>query len=207
MAAPSKRIMVFGHSFVKRLWEFIRANSEDFSFHMRLYNEGPPLIQYTGLPGAITTSLRQHVDAIVDFEPNIVILVIGTNDIYDYSLTPQAAANRIMDFVDSLLQEYGVEQVILLQTLHRHQPTVHTRFPVDVVSYNQRVDEMNLYLDQNLSNRTNGHAYLWRLKGFWSPDCAIKNFARDGCHLTDAGNRRLYSNIRAAVVAALRGSI
>jgi len=54
--------------------------------------------------------------------------------------------------------------------------TVHTRYPVDVVSYNQRVDEMNLYLDQNLSNRTNSHAYLWRLKGFWSPDCAIKNF-------------------------------
>jgi len=163
MAAPSKRILVFGHSFVKRLREFIRANSEDFSFHMRLYIEGPPLIQYTGLPGATTTSLRQHVKASEDFELNIVILVIGTNDIYDYSLTPQVAANRIMDFVDSLLHVYGVEKVILLQTLHRRQPTVHTRYPVDVVSYNQRVDEMNLYLDQNLSNRTNSHVYFWRL--------------------------------------------
>ncbi|KAH3846853.1 hypothetical protein DPMN_089159 [Dreissena polymorpha] len=57
-------------------------------------------------------------------------------------------------------------------------------------------------------NRTgHGRSYLWRMKGFWSPASKQQNFADDECHLSSAGQLRLITNVRAAVVAALKGSI
>ena len=49
--------------------------------------------------------------------------------------------------------------------------------------------------------------YFWKLKSFWTEDCKIRHFSPDCCHLSDAGQERFLSNIRAAVVAALKHSI
>ncbi|KAH3703656.1 hypothetical protein DPMN_078697 [Dreissena polymorpha] len=45
---------------------------------------------------------------------------------------------------------------------------------------------------------------LWRLKGFWTISSKERNFAKDGCHLSSQGQRQLYRNIRAAVVAVTK---
>ena len=203
MAAPTEtpRIQIFGHSFVCHLKRHIRGT--DGAFHLNI--NGPPLIQYTGFPGATVSVLRDNLDVVADFNPHIVILVIGTNDIYDVVNSPNTVAQQIVDLVDTLLFITGVHKVIVLQTLHRQRSVRYTRYPVDPDWYNPRVDELNKSLSEKLNNARHRRSHLWRLKGFWMPSRDM--FADDGCHLTHAGNKKLASNIKAAVVAALRQSI
>ena len=205
MAAPRAcKIQIFGHSFVKRLREFIRQ-SASIHFHMNL--QGPPLVQYSGFPGASIKTLRDNLDVVADFGPDILVLVVGTIDIYNDRETPQTVAQGVCDLVDTLLFVTEVPKVIVLQTLHRVAPSIPTRYPVDDVKFNSKVDELNMLLIDRLNHTDHHRSYLWRMKGFWSPTCKHSNFAADGCHLSDAGQLRLISNVRAAIVAALRESI
>ncbi|KAL4238778.1 hypothetical protein ACF0H5_003485 [Mactra antiquata] len=105
MATPSVNIQIFGHSFVKRLKDFIRR-SEDISFSLGL--SGNHLIQYSGIPGATVEVLRRNLDLVKDFQPDILILLIGTCDIYNRNLSAECVANKIIDFVDYLLFTCGV---------------------------------------------------------------------------------------------------
>ena len=130
-----------------------------------------------------------------------VIIIINFNNPHQ---SPISVASAIRDFVDTLLFVHGIPQFIVLQTLHRHSPTCHTRYPVDIHWFNNRVDDLNSLLIDWLNSPPHGRAYLWRLKGFWSPECIRTNFADDGCHLSPRGQHRFFNNIRAAVVAALK---
>lgn len=204
MAAPIPKIQLFGHSFICRLRDFI-SGSDQVRFDLSL--SGPPLIQYTGFPGASVQSLRDNIEDVLDFQPDIVILCVGTNDIYDARVSPRSVAQAIMDLVDTLLFVHNVSSVIVLQVLHRCRPTGRTRYPVDVDWFNSRVDELNMLLIDGLNTTAHHRSYLWRMKGFWSQDCKARHFAADGCHLSDSGQLRFLANIRAAVVAALKKSI
>ena len=182
MAAPTEsvKVQIFGHSFVTHLKKYIRE--ADGAFHLNI--QGPPLIQYSGFPGATVSSLRDNLDVVSDFNPNIVVLVVGTNDIYKSVNTPVTVSQQIVDLVDTLLFVLGVDKVIVLQTLHRYVSLRYSRYPVDPQWYNPRVDELNL-LSANLNNAPHRRSYLWRLKGFWSHTRTM--FADDGCHLSQAG--------------------
>ena len=48
------------------------------------------MIQYSGLPGATVDKLKRHgMSGVQDFEPDIVVLEIGTNDLTDTNCTPE----------------------------------------------------------------------------------------------------------------------
>ncbi|KAH3747123.1 hypothetical protein DPMN_181545 [Dreissena polymorpha] len=126
MAPPiSKKVYIFGHSFLKKLKDFIRND--------------PSLC-------ATVDRLRNNLEDILDFNPDIVVLVVGTKDIYNRNQSPLSVASAIRDIVDTILFVHGIPQVIVLQTLHRHVPTCHTRYPVDIDWFNYRVDEINSLL-------------------------------------------------------------
>ncbi|KAH3849221.1 hypothetical protein DPMN_091617 [Dreissena polymorpha] len=130
MAAPiSKKVYIFGHSFVKRLKDFIR---HDPSLRYDLGVTGSPMIQYSGFSSATVDHLRNNLDYILYFNPDIVVLVVGTNDIYNPNQSPLSVASAIRDLVDTLLFVHGIPQVIVMQTLHRHASTCQTRYPVDI---------------------------------------------------------------------------
>ena len=105
--------LFFGHSFVRHLRQHIH-DSETLNFHLGLH--GPPLVQYSGYSGATVHTLRNQLEDVSDFSPDILVLVIGTNDIYNNNETPESEANQIMDLVDNLLFIIGVPKVIVLQT-------------------------------------------------------------------------------------------
>lgn len=203
-SSSALKVQLFGHSFVKRLRQFIRLNS---CHRYDLNIQGNPLVQYSGFSGSTVPDLRKHLDVVTDFSPDIVILIIGTNDLYKQDSTPNSVASSIVDLVDTLLFVIGVRKVIVMQVLHRLQPSRHTNYPVDLVWFNARVDELNYLLFDRLNRTEHKRSYLWRLKGFWSDACKEQNFSEDGCHLSDSGQLRLMSNIKAAVVAALKRSI
>ena len=112
-------------------------------------------MRYSGYSGATTSVLRGKINVVAD----IVVLVIGTNDIYDEAASPRGVARGIIDLVDSLLFVVGVGKVIVLQTLHHLSPSVFTRYPVDIVMYNTRVDEINMHLIDSLNHARLGRSY------------------------------------------------
>lgn len=193
------KIQVFGHSFVRRLKSYIKSSS-DASFHFNL--EGHPLVQYSGYPGAIVDRLMTKLEHISDFAPDIVLLVVGSNDIYDCFVDPEDVAAKIMNLASSIHIQCRVQIVIVAQITHRCPPSVTIRYRVDTSIYNGRVDTLN----RSLHRLSGLHSWcrFWRLKGFWAPGVKASVFAPDGCHLSDAGNRKLYTNFRAAIITTIR---
>ncbi|XP_052262097.1 uncharacterized protein LOC127865977 [Dreissena polymorpha] len=97
MAAPSPlKVQLFGHSFVRHLKDLIRHDST-LRFNLNL--QGHPLVQYSGFSGARVETLHHRLTEISDFEPEIVVLIIGTNDIYDSSCSILSVANKIEDLM------------------------------------------------------------------------------------------------------------
>ncbi|XP_045157215.2 uncharacterized protein LOC123523618 [Mercenaria mercenaria] len=201
--ADIQKIHIFGHSFVKRLKQFIQ-DSDDLKFNLDLNSRH--MVQYTGFSGATIMTLRQHLDQIEDFAPDLVVLVIGTNDLCDASMSSDGVANQLMDLVDTLLFVIGVPKVIVTQILHRTEGNIRSKHWVDIDWFNNRVDKTNIILS-TLDNKPHHRSKLWRLKGFWTVDTKAMVYAQDGCHLSPTGNMKLYRNLRAAVVASMNCSV
>ena len=163
---PTKK-QIFGHSHVSHLKSYIRDTpTRQFDLNFR----EPKLVQYSGYSGATVPTLRQHLDAITDFEPEIVVLLIGTNDLYYPDRSPEGVACAVMDLVDTLLYRCGAKYVILFQTFHRTTATRPSRFPVDLEWFNDRVDIFNRLLTSAIPASFAGKACFWRCNGFWSDD-------------------------------------
>ena len=99
------------------------------------------MIQYSGYSGASVHSLQERgLTDVSDFEPELVILDIGTKD-FSHS-SPQAEASAISALVDKLLDNYSVKFVVVLQVLHGLEPILThiktTRIPsifVEILGY------------------------------------------------------------------------
>ena len=193
------KIHVFGHSFVHRLKRFI-SDSTNIRYDLGLRQS--VLVQYSGFPGAKINTLHEHLDVIEDFAPDIVVLMIGTNDIYSEFNTPSDVASDIVTLVGKLVTKHRVQYVIVGQILHR-APAVFTRYPVDLEWFNCRVDATNQLISRFLEAKYPTQSRLWRFTGFWSTVAKQTVFARDGTHLTNDGQFKLFNNIRAAVIAVL----
>jgi len=115
------KVQLFGPSFVKRLKDYIQNDS---SQRHDLNLQGNALVQYSGFPGATVKELRRHLEVVSDFSPDILVLIIGTIDIYNSDVTPESVARDIENLIDTLLFVIGVGKVIVLQVLHRHVGSV-----------------------------------------------------------------------------------
>ncbi|KAH3781566.1 hypothetical protein DPMN_159397 [Dreissena polymorpha] len=112
MAASSAlKVQLFGHSFVRHLKDFIR---DDNTLRFDLNLQGHPLVQYSGFSGTRVDTLHDRLTVISDFEPEIVVLIIGTYDIYGSSCSIISVANKIEDQVRTLLFELNVRYVTVL---------------------------------------------------------------------------------------------
>ena len=119
MAAPTTKIQIFGHSFVCRLKCFIRDNS-DYAFNLNI--DGHPLVQYSGFPGVTVTKLYNKIEHIVDFSPDLLFLVVGTNDIYDESVSTEEVANSIFNLAEVIHHQSKTQRIVIVQVLYRHPP-------------------------------------------------------------------------------------
>ena len=147
MSAPTK-VQLFGHSFVSRIKQFIR---EEPSLKYDLGLQGNPLIQFSGYPGATIDRLREKLEVVSDFSPDILIILIGTNDIYDVNLTVDGIVDRLCDMVAYSLHFLQVPKVVVGQILHRCTPSVRSRYPVDREWFNDRVDTVHLLLSTTVT--------------------------------------------------------
>jgi hypothetical protein len=139
-------IHIFGHSFLKCLKCFLRDKVQ-LRFYLNLSSF--PLVQYSGYSGAVVGTLRSNLTDIVDFLHDIVVLVIGTNDLFSPEITTVYLTSLIFDLVDSLIFICCVKKIAVCQILHR-QPTSTGRWIVNTEWFNNRVDETNNLLSSRI---------------------------------------------------------
>ena len=85
--------------------------------------------------------MYNKIEHIVDFSPDLLFLVVGTNDIYDVSVSTEEVANSIFNLAEVIHHQSKTHRIVIVQVLHRHPPSVAVRYPVDVDFYNSQLNK------------------------------------------------------------------
>ena len=129
MATP--RVLILGHSFIRRLGEFADHRSHlDRSFML----SGAAIFRWQCKGGRTLATIQDDLPVVKSFAPHIVILQLGTNDLS--RLDPLLVGSAIEDLVRTLHVSYSVRLVCKCQTLYRGANSV----------FNVRVRALTKYL-------------------------------------------------------------
>ena len=187
MATSISRVLILGHSFIRRLREFISTHSDDF--HVNFSLAASAVTRLHGVGGrTVAKTLQFDLPVVSSFRSDIVILQLGSNDLVTFS--PLRVGSIIEYFVRLLHTSYGVKLVCVCQTRRRDIATV----------FNSKVGLLTRYLRVVLEPLP--YAISWGHRGFWK---ARSNFyAADGVHLNRIGQYKLYKSLRGEVLRSLR---
>lgn len=186
--ASKPRALVLGHSFVRRVVEFIDLQQANDSYRRDLNLSEACDVEIFGVGGrTVDKVIRMDLEVIKRNAPNVVVLELGSNDICDSHCDADTVAFSIVALTELLIKSFSVPFVVVCQIL----PRMHTPFE----GYNERVQKVNTLLREALQNINS--AKFWRHRGLVNP--AKNVYARDGIHLNDLGNEALYRSYRGAI--------
>lgn len=115
MADP--RVLILGHSFVHRLYSFIDSTSSP-ALTLSLGLTEPLQVKWHGVGGrTIAKVLAFDLHVVESFQPHIVILELGTNDLTH--LDPATVGSSLEDLTQVLHFRYGVQRIVVCQTIFR----------------------------------------------------------------------------------------
>lgn len=187
MATSKLKVLLLGHSFVRRFMVFCSVENCPPNFGL---SEIYLFFQGTG-GRTVPTLLNYDTHAVAQVQPDILILEIGTNDLCNPSLHPATVGSAIDEACGFFISRFGVKHIVVSQILHRNSPP----FP----DFNARVDALNTYLQVVLNDRNS--VTFWTHRGMLYPEIPI--LLSDGVHLNDAGNRRLFRSYRGSIMYVL----
>ena len=184
-------IIVFGHSYVKRLKYYVKDNN------LGLFKEVGN-VKFWGFSGAHVPRLIEKAD---QFEHVLkdchVILQIGGNDLNSDRVNPETLAEEILNLARRLINQKGVHSVCIGQLLYRSQSR-GSRFILRR-RYNIMVDILNKKL-QFLCE------FFPRIT-FWSHRRMLQNcksyMDQDGTHLNKRGMKKYARSVRGAMLKAI----
>ena len=159
---------------------------QHFSVNFHLTHRA--VIKWHGIGGRTITKTIQHdLHVIESFNPDIVIIQLGSNDLT--SETALRVGSEIDDFVRLLHDVYHVQVIHVCQTIMRlHQ-----------AAFNRKAKLLTKYLRVVLEPIP--YAHFWGHRGFWRPSNNI--YVRDGVHLNLKGQKKFYRSLRGAILGAL----
>jgi len=191
------KILVIGHSFVKRLntdisKHFDSRTSPDFALSANCQ------IVLHGYGGRTVTQLRdKDCRFLSDLSPDVVIMDIGTNDLS--SLRPEVVGSAIEEFVSFIrskvrsVRSVGVCLVI---------PRSHKGTSSPLEAFNSRAAILNNYLRVVLEDIPG--VFVWEHRKLCTHAKAQQFLLiRDGVHLNPHGQYVLYRSYRGAILRAL----
>ena len=188
MSTRVPTVLIFGHSFVKRLQRDLSSNFDsrvDSNFKL----QGTASVFLHGVGGCTVAKLRSFDLHVVEkLVPDIIILEIGTNDLVDKC--PEVVGSEIKSLVCFLLGSYPVRVVCVCHVIPRGLSSD------DAPSFAQRVEILQQYLDVVLSLIP--YVFCWRHKAFSHP--AKDLYLADGVHVNPAGQYHLYRSYRGAIL-------
>ena len=187
------KILVLGHSFVRRFQFFLNQGRDDRT--VPGLNLSSVDVHFLGIGGRTVAKILafdlEHVRAL---QPDIVILEIGSNDLCEVGQRPETVGSSIESLVSTLHEVYNVAFIVVCQVIHR------ATLPSHSPQYNSSVNILNNYLEVVLDPVS--FAEFWCHKGLREPNIPILN--KDGIHLNERGIYALYRSYRGAILFALK---
>jgi len=182
------RVLILGHSFIRRLRQFVEEHSSEFKLDFRITE--PAVVRWHGVGGrTVAKCKRLDLHVVCAFKPDVVFLQLGTNDLTCRGMTALTVGSEIDDFVRLLHEEHGVKLICVGQTLRRSYSE----------KFNREVGLLAKYLKTVLEPLP--YVIYWPHRGFWNPRRPI--LFCDGVHLNNEGQHKLYRSIRGAVLKCL----
>lgn len=183
-------VLIFGHSFVRRLaHDLDRSRIERGS---KTFDVREIVVHMHGVGGRTVKKLLDFdLSFVAKLKPEIIILEIGSNDLACNKLRPEVVGSQIEELVVMLHERYAVEVIAVSACIHRQKCEG---------DFNHKVDVLNQYLRVVLEPL--GFAFFFKHRGLHNPAGAIH--AKDGVHLNLKGEYLLYRSYRGAILTALR---
>ena len=191
MAGSIPKVLVLGHSFVKRLKNDLDKNFDHWASRtFGLVRTAEVHLQGTG--GRTVGKLKSYdLHVVRQLMPDIVILEVGTNDLP--SVAPEVIGSSIEDLVVTLKCIYSVVVVCVCHVIPRGQSKIRPLY------FWERAKVLQQYLEVVLDSLD--CVFCWRHKAFTRPDQDF--YLRDGVHLHAKGQYLLYRSHRGAILTAL----
>ena len=200
-----KRVCIVGHSFVKRMKNYISNDTN------RLYsNLNLPVAKFRvrleGFGGWKMQNLRSWLPTSFGEEKiDLIYIEMGGNDLSD-GVDPKVLAKHLTAFADYLCVSQGVKAVYLGQCLGRFKNKGNTQRGLShehLHRFNRNVITINKELERRCKSLESCNVRYWRHRGgFWGPACR-RLFNKDGIHIgEDIGMKRYIESIRHAVLHA-----
>ena len=189
------KVLVLGHSFVKRLKRHIEAGSDVRPRdHFDLANSSRVFLH--GVGGRTVSAIRRHdMAALKRISPDLLVLEVGTNDL-SAGIRPEVLGSALDDFLSYIRSSFAVRAIAVCMVIPRRE-----RFSgVPAVHFNEQARIFNQYI----SAVVNSHpwAFTWEHRGLSS--LSRSRLLPDGVHLDPAGQYFLYRSYRGAILRGLR---
>ena len=186
-------VLVLGHSHAYWLGAFIESAGLLDDLERLGYT---CTVRFMGRRGASIQTFREPatITRISSRVPDIVITLLGGNDLDGKSPAPPEAVGLQLGRLGDELLALGVRQVCLCQ-IERRKKWRHFDFDTGAA----RVASANAALQSACGGRRG--LFYWSHKYLWNSPAKV--FRQDGVHLSDIGNFRLFRSIRGAIFRAV----
>ena len=157
------------------------------------------VIQFHGIGGmklnhdepnkALTSKF--NTDVINSFNPDLVIIEIGSNDLGSQIVCPEQLARQVVNFASFILNIYSVKRVVLGSVIPRRNLGVpHNDYNNNVHRFNDAVTRLTASVPG---------VQQWKHRGFTNPERDI--FHHNGIHLNFYGNGAFACSLKRAILA------
>ena len=191
MACSLPKVLILGHSFVKRLSRDIVSG-----YYQRLDGSfglvGTAAVRLAGVGGRTVDKLRRFdLSVTSSYKPDVVILEIGTNDLFNDA--PEVVGSAIEDLVHLLFGYASVRVIGWCCVIPRAVSHADSAF------FHQRAIILNNYVRVVLEPIPG--VFCWEHRIFNHP--AKDFYLPDGVHLNSSGQYHLFRSYRGAIMKAL----
>jgi hypothetical protein len=208
MASSTPRVLILGHSFVRRLGDFVDNRLEGTVSNFDL----PCDVSFIGTGGCKLPHLWIQLPRILATRPDIVVLDIGTNDLSSPSCIPGDLADSVYQFAMYLVSDCGVKAIHIAQIFPRLFTTGRT--PADfndkAFVYNAALRSI-CYHGQTRDRAPPLPIFMFVFRGmsrYWASYLS----PIDGVHFAEvpqdsfpySGSYKYYRSVKACIAVALR---
>ena len=120
----TSNILLLGHSFVRGLHTFLTEHHDRRAAHiMNLAHEN---VSFLGIGGrTVSKMLSFDLDKIKAFQPKVIILELGTNDLCVVGQRPESVGSDIEHLVQVLHDHCGAEFITICLVIYRSAISPH----------------------------------------------------------------------------------
>ena len=188
------RVLVLGHSFVRRLWfDIFNGIDPDLIPNLGIQNASVRFLGFSG--GNINTLLRDNQGRLhtelSNCSPEIVVLQIGGNYVDCLNFNKDSYMEGVRELISYLVDVYGVNKVVVCEIFPRFKFR-----EVDFDTYLDLKDQINFGFFVEFFHSP--HVCFWRHREGLMSNHNV--FHDDGVHLNLQGTKKFFRSLRGAVL-------